>query len=97
MKAESKKISAEEFSSVADAFFTENNSREAIKCYLNSVLMKRINPKAYKGLGKAYKSLKKFDKAADAFEKAKKMTPFDAEIYSELGICYLLRVIFAKQ
>lgn len=83
------KFSAEEFSVAAEAFLDENNNKEAVKYYLNSLLLKRINPKALKGLGKAYRCLKKFDKAINALEKAKEITPFDAEIYSELGICYL--------
>ena len=82
-------ISAETFTDRAEKFFSENENKKAIKCYLNSVLIKRLNPKAYKGLGIAYRNDKKYDKAIFALEKAKEMSPFDAEIYSELGICYL--------
>lgn len=84
-------VSAEECMAAAEAFFTENNASEAVKYYLHSVLMKRLNPQAYKGLGKAYYSLKKYDKAIDAFEKALEISSFDAELYSELGICYMAK------
>ena len=52
-------ISAETFTDRAEKFFSENENKKAIKCYLNSVLIKRLNPKAYKGLGIAYRNEKK--------------------------------------
>ncbi|MBQ2645628.1 tetratricopeptide repeat protein [bacterium] len=91
MNVNNQQISAEEFSSTADIYFSENKNQEAIQCYLHSIFLKRVNPQAYKGLGKAYRSLKKFDKAIISLEKAKNADSFDAEIYSELGICYLAK------
>lgn len=89
-------LKADDFAEAAEEFFSNNQNKEAIKMYLNSILMKRFNPKAYKGLGKSYRNLKQYDKAIDAFEKAKRITPCDAEIYSELGICYLAENDFEK-
>lgn len=86
---DNRKSDADEFSNIAEELFSENKNKEAIKFYLNSILIKRINPKAYKGLGISFKCLKKFDKAIMYLEKAKELTPFDYEIYRELGICYL--------
>lgn len=70
-------------------FNFENKIHFEIKQHLNSILMERLNPDAYKNLGIAYRNIKKFDKAICALEKAKKLSPFDYQIYSELGICYL--------
>lgn len=96
LKAENIINDAEKFTNTAEEFLFNNNNKEAIKCYLNSVLLKRLNPKAYKGLGKAYRSMKNFDKAISYLEKAKEIMPFDEEIYSELGICFLGKGLFCK-
>ena len=96
MNAENIQFNADELSSTAEELLYNNKSKEAIKYYLNSVLLKRLNPKAFKGLGKAYRSMKKFDKAVSALEKAREMSPCDEEIYSELGICYLGQGKFCK-
>lgn len=82
---------ADEYNYTAEELLDGNNCKDAVKYYLNSLLLKRVNPQAFKGLGKAYRNLKKFDRAISALEKAKEIDSEDAEIYSELGICYLAK------
>lgn len=74
----------------------DSHFKEEIKKNLYSILLKRLNPDAYKSLGIAYRNLNKYDKAIMALEKAKNLTPFDWQIHSELGICYLAKGNFCK-
>lgn len=67
-----------------------NNPKMAVKQYLTSILIKRDNLEAYKGLSLTYKKLKDYEKAIGCLLKAKEMAQFDAAIYYELGLNYLL-------
>lgn len=82
-------VSAENFINLAEELFAENNFELAAKYFLNSILVQRVNPLAYKGLGKTYANLKKYDKGIEALKKAKENLNYDAEIYSHLGVCYM--------
>ena len=73
-----------------DVFRHKNNPRAALKQYLSSIMIKRDNIDAYKGLSLTYKKLKDYERAISCLLKAKEMSQFDAVIYYELGMNYLL-------
>ena len=86
---------AQKFFSKADGLRAESKYKEATKEYLNSIMVKRNNPKAYFGLGLAYKELNNYKKSVSALKKAAELSPFDSEIFAELGISEIINGNFA--
>jgi len=80
----------------ADKLRLNNHVKPAVQRYLTSILIKRDNPQAYKGLSLTYKKLKNYEKAIDCLLKAKESAQFDSAIYYELGLNYLLNAQVAE-
>lgn len=78
------------FCSLGDSFMLKNDYRKAVKEYLVSLMIDKVNVRAYKGVSKAYKNLKEYDKAIKHLKNARNVYSFDSEIYYELGLNYLL-------
>ena len=78
------------FCSLGDSFMLKNDYRKAVKEYLVSLMIDKVNVRAYKGVSKAYKNLKEYDKAIKHLKSARNVYSFDSEIYYELGLNYLL-------
>lgn len=72
-----------------DALRINDMFTESIEQYLESIDLNSYNPDAFKGLGSSYRELGMNKSAAEAFEKARKISPFDKNIYYELACCYL--------
>ncbi len=87
---------AQKLFSKANDLRAENKYKEAAKEYLNSIMMNRNNPKAYFGLGLVYKELNNYKKSNSALKKAGELSPFDSEIFAELGISEIINGNFPE-
>lgn len=87
---------AQKLFSKANDLRAENKYKEAAKEYLNSIMLNRNNPKAYLGLGLVYKELNNYKKSSSALRKAGELSPFDAEIFAELGISEVINGDFSE-
>ncbi|MEI7474641.1 MAG: tetratricopeptide repeat protein [bacterium] len=73
----------------ADALRIQDYFLESIAEYKKAISFDKDNFDAYRGLGFTYKALDMSEKMVESFEIAKKLSPFDKEIYVELGMGYL--------
>lgn len=87
---------AQKLFSKANNLRAESKYKDAIREYLNSIMLNRNNPEAYLGLGMVYKELSSFKKSLQALRKAYQLSPFNFEILSELGICELINGNFPE-
>ena len=87
---------AQKLFSKANDLRAESKYKEAIREYLNSIMLNRNNPEAYFGLGLVYKELSSYKKSIQALRKASKLSPFNSDILSELGICELINGNFPE-
>ncbi len=74
----------------ADALRIRNYFWESIEEYLISLKYDDKNPDTYTGLGYSYKQAGCVKNAMDAFNNAKKLSPFQKELYFETGCCYCI-------
>ena len=80
----------------AEALRIKNLFQESIEFYLLAISYDNSNYEAFKGLGNSYKDIGFIKSAIEAFHQAKKLLPFDINIYYELGCCYSLENNFIK-
>lgn len=80
----------------ADALRIKNYFWESIEEYLLSIKYNGSNSDAYKGLGYSYKQIGYTKSAIDAFNSAKKLSPFEKELYFEAGCCYCIEYNFQE-
>lgn len=80
----------------ADALRIQNLYWESIEEYLQALSFDENNVDALKGLGKSYKHVNYMKSAIEVLTKAKKIVPFDKEVYLELGICYYIDSKFSQ-
>lgn len=73
----------------ADALRIQCYYLESIDQYKKSISYDKENFDAFRGLGLSYKALDLADKMVESFEIARKLSPFDKEIYLELGLGFL--------
>lgn len=73
----------------ADALRIKNYFFESIEEYLRAIKFDDRNAEAYKGMGLSYKQIGYYKSAIEAFNSARKLTPFDKELYFEIGYCSL--------
>ena len=85
---------------INNRFYTKANKlrldslyKEAIKNYLNAILIDRKNANSYYGLGVCYKHLKEYAKAIKYLDIAAELDETNYEIFYELGICHLMEGI----
>lgn len=78
-----------EFCIKADALRIQGYFLESIDEYKKAISFDRDNFDAFRGLGFSYKALDMPEKMVEVFEKARKLSPFDKEIYLELGQVYI--------
>jgi len=80
----------------AEALRMQNFFWEAIAEYLEVLKYQTDKPEVHKGLGYAYKQTGFTKSAVEAFNQAKKLTPFDKELYFEVGCCSCMDKKFPK-
>ena len=79
-----------------DALRIKNYFWESIDEYLIAIKYDKSNIEAFIGLGFAYKQIGCIKNAVKAFNNAKKLNPFDKNLYFEAGCCYCIDQNFYK-
>ena len=83
--------SHDNFYEKANVFRLENLYNEAVKNYLNAILIDRNDAKSYFELGICFKHLNRISKAIKYLEIAAKLKDDWFDVHLELGICYQLK------
>ena len=73
-----------------DALRLANLHQESISKYLQSIMLNRMNPDSYYGLGVSYKYLGNYEKAIECLLKSVEQDNQKFDTFYELGICHLL-------
>ena len=66
---------SKKYFTLAEEFRKNNQYKESIENYLNSILIDRENSDSYIGLALSYKNLKNYKKAISTLKKAEKIKP----------------------
>ena len=86
----------EKFFALAEEFRKNNQYKESVENYLNTILINRTNPASYLGLAISYKNLKNYKKAISILEKAEQLSPEDISIQKELAMCNIIDGNYCK-
>lgn len=73
-----------------DALRLANLHQESVSKYLQSIMLNRMNPDSYYGLGVSYKYLGNYEKAIECLLKSVEQDNQKFDTFYELGICHLL-------
>ena len=87
-KVDRKKSKATKLYIRARAFFIQKLYKDAIKTFLESLMLDRNNVSVYIDLAVAYREIKNFSKAIETLEKAQEIDSQNPIIYMEKGITY---------
>lgn len=80
----------------ADALRIRNHFWDSIEEYLKVIKIDNSSIEAYKGLGLAYKQVGCVKNAINSFNNAKRLNPFDKNMYYEAGCCHCMDRNFSK-